>query len=224
MQKERGKNASGDAGTGLLDGAYALKTPEDNRAYYQRFAATYEKDFAVGLGYIYPEAVADTFLGLTDLPNGPICDIGCGTGLVARHLKAKRSNVVIDGVDISADMLAEAADKSLYRCLYEVDLTGDISSLPTGYAAIISAGTFTHGHLGPEPLRNLIRHCQTGGVFCIGVNQQHYQTHDFAFCLKSLVADNKITSPDILETAIYARKTNKYSGDLGLICQFRVVG
>ena len=224
MQKDTGKNASADAGNDILDGAYSLKTPEDNRAYYQRFAATYDQDFAAGLGYIYPKAVADVFLDLTDLPKGPVCDIGCGTGLVARHLKAKSPDIVIDGVDISADMLAVAADKSLYQNLYEVDLTGDITSLPTGYAAIISAGTFTHGHLGPEPLRHLIRHCQAGGVFCIGVNQQHYQAHDFVGCLRSLVADNVITPPDLLETAIYAREAYKHSDDLALICRFRVVG
>ncbi|MEC8109596.1 MAG: methyltransferase domain-containing protein [Pseudomonadota bacterium] len=224
MQKDSGKNASEDAGTDLLDGAYALKTPADNCAYYQRFAATYDQDFAAGLGYVYPKAVADAFLDLKDLPEGPVCDIGCGTGLVASHLKARRTDMEIDGADISPDMLAVAADKSLYQNLYEVDLTGDITSLPTGYAAIISAGTFTHGHLGPEPLRQLIRHCQDGGVFCIGVNQQHYQKHDFALCLESLVADNVITLPDLLETAIYARKAGKHNGDLALICQFRVVG
>ncbi len=224
MQKDTGKNTSGDAGTDLLDGAYALKTPEDNRAYYQRFAAHYDQDFAAGLGYIYPKAVADAFLDLTDLPNGPICDIGCGTGLVARHLKAKSPDIVIDGVDISADMLSVAADKSLYQSLYEVDLTGDITSLPSGYAAIISAGTFTHGHLGPEPLHQLIRHCQVGGVFCVGVNRQHYQKYDFAGLLRSLAEDNVITSPDLLETAIYEQKADKHSGDLALICRFRVVG
>ena len=224
MQEDTGKNASGNAGTDLLDGAYALKTPEDNRAYYQRFAATYDQDFAAGLGYIYPKAVADALLDLIDLPKGPVCDIGCGTGLVARHLKAKRTDMEIDGIDISSDMLAVAADKSLYQNLYEVDLTGDITSLPTGYAAIISAGTFTHGHLGPEPLSHLIRHCRAGGVFCIGVNRQHYQTHNFAECLASLVADNVITSPNLVETAIYARKAEKHSGDLALICQFRVIG
>ena len=224
MRKGMKKNASGDAGTDLLDGAYALKTPEDNRAYYQRFAANYDQDFAAGLGYIYPKAVADAFLGLTNLPNGPVCDIGCGTGLVARHLKAKSPDIVIDGVDISADMLSVAADKSLYQSLYEVDLTGDITSLPNGYAAIISAGTFTHGHLGPEPLHQLIRHCQVGGVFCVGVNQHHYQKYDFAGSLRSLAEDNVITSPNLLETAIYARKADKHSGDLALICQFRVVG
>ena len=95
MQKDTGKNASGDAGTDLLDGAYALQTPEDNRAYYQRFAATYDQDFAAGLGYIYPGAVVDAFLDLTNLPEGPVCDIGCGTGLVAWHLKAKNPNIVI---------------------------------------------------------------------------------------------------------------------------------
>ena len=224
MQKDMGKNASGDAGTDLLDGAYALKTPEDNRAYYQRFAATYDQDFAAGLGYIYPKAVADAFLELANRPNGPVCDIGCGTGLVARHLKAKSPDIVIDGVDISADMLSVAADKSLYQSLYEVDLTGDITSLPNGYAAIISAGTFTHGHLGPEPLHQLIRHCQVGGVFCVGVNQQHYQKYDFAGSFRSLAEDNVITSPDLLETAIYEQKADKHSGDMALICRFQVVG
>ena len=224
MQKSREANASGDAGADLLDGAYALKSPEDNRAYYQRFADTYDQDFAAGLEYIYPEAVANAFLDLTNVPKGPVCDIGCGTGLVARHLKAKRPDIVIDGVDISAAMLAVAAEKSLYQGLYEVDLTGDITSLPIGYAAVISAGTFTHGHLGPKPLRHLIRNCQAGGVFCIGVNQKHYRTHDFAECLISLVADNLITPPDLLETAIYARKADKHSDDLAVICRFWVVG
>lgn len=224
MQKNLRKSAPGDTGTNFLDGAYNLKTPQDNLAYYQRFAATYDRDFAVGLGYIYPEAVADAFLDIANLPDGPVCDIGCGTGLVAQHLKAKRPIVVIDGVDISAEMLAVAADKSLYQSLYEVDLTGDITSLPHDYTAIISAGTFTHGHLGPEPLSHLISHCQAGSVFCIGVNQQHFQAHDFAGCLGSLVADNVITSPELLETAIYARKADKHSDGSALICRFRVVG
>ena len=207
----------------LLKGAYALNSPADNRSYYQDFASHYDSSFAAALGYVYPGAVARAFLAW-QRSDGPVLDIGCGTGLVGAELRKAQPDLLIDGVDISADMLAVAADKSLYQNLYEVDLTGDITSLPTGYAAIISAGTFTHGHLGPEPLRHLIRHCQAGGVFCIGVNQQHYQTHDFALCLGSLVADNVITSPDLLETAIYARKADKHSGDLALICQFRVVG
>ena len=224
MQKGPEHNASGDAGNDLLDGAYALKTPDDNRAYYKNFALTYDQDFASALRYIYPEAVVDAFLDLTHLPEGPFCDIGCGTGLVARQLKAKSPDTVIDGVDISPDMLAVAADTSLYRSLYEIDLTGDITSLPAGYAAIISAGTFTHGHLGPESLRYLTCHCQAGGVFCIGVNQQHYKTHNFAGCLESLVADNVIASLDLLKTAIYAQKSGKHGSDLALICRFRVIG
>ena len=224
MQQDLGKNVSGDAGTNLLTGAYSLETPEDNRDYYRRFASSYDQDFAMGLGYIYPKAVAGAFLELIDLPKGLVCDVGCGTGLVAGHLKAKCPDIEIDGVDISVEMLELAANKSLYQKLYEIDLTGNIAALPKGYAAIISAGTFTHGHLGPEPLSQLIRHCQIGGAFCIGVNKQHYQKHDFAECLESLTADNVISSPDIFEAEIYAQKANKHSGDLALICRFRVVG
>jgi SAM-dependent methyltransferase len=216
-----------DKGTDILEGAYALHTPEDNRAYYARLAAAYDTDFAEGLGYVYPAAVANAFFEIAPAGGGRLCDIGCGTGLVAAHIKARHPDIVIDGVDISAEMLAAARQKGLYQNLYEVDLTADISQLPADYAAVISAGTFTHGHLGPAPLERLILHCGRGTVFCIGVNQDHYQQHGFALCLAELAGKNVITTPDFVETNIYgqtasAHSAARHSGDLALICRFRV--
>ena len=47
--------------------------------------------------------------------DGPICDIGCGTGLVASEIKKKVPNAIIDGVDISKDMIQISREKNIYR-------------------------------------------------------------------------------------------------------------
>jgi len=224
VRKDGGKNSPEQAGSAILEGAYALKTPQDNRAYYQRIATDYDADFAAGLGYIYPVAVADAFLAMMPAPQGRICDIGCGTGLVAAHLVARCPDIGIDGVDISPEMLKKAAAKTLYKDLYEIDLTSDLAALPMGYCGMISAGTFTHGHLGPAPLRALMAHCQAGAVFCIGVNQHHYDSYGFAPFLDNLVAENIITPPDLLETKIYSGAAADHGDDLALICRFCLKG
>ena len=51
------------------------------------------------LGYIYPEEVAKILSSFHI--DGAICDIGCGTGLVAEKIKKFNKNAIIDGVDIS---------------------------------------------------------------------------------------------------------------------------
>ena len=47
--------------------------------------------------------------------------------------------------------------------IYEVDLTGALNMITVTYGAVLSAGTFTHGHLGPGPLRNLLDIARPGG-------------------------------------------------------------
>jgi len=210
-----------DEGVRLLKGAYALETPDDNRSYYREFARHYDQSFADGLGYIYPEAVAARLLA-AELPPGRILDVGCGTGLVATHLRAARSDLQIDGADLSPEMLAVAAKKALYDDLFEVDLTGDLCELRSDYAAIISAGTFTHGHLGPGPLVGLVGRCRGGALAVIGVNAQHHETHGFAGFMQNLVAQGAVSSPSYDEVPIYNGADQDHAGDVALVMMFRV--
>ena len=53
-------------------------------------------------------------------------------------------------------MLSVASEKQLYRSLFQVDLTKTLEKIENNYGAVLSAGTFTSGHLGPEPLRDLL--------------------------------------------------------------------
>ena len=70
----------------LLKGAYNLITPDDNKKYYEGFAPFYDSVFVKDLGYTYPTVVANLLVEKFTI-DGPICDIGCGTGLVANEIK-----------------------------------------------------------------------------------------------------------------------------------------
>ena len=216
-----GDGTGGGEGEALLAGAYALQTPDQHVSYYRDFAAHYDSIFADGLGYVYPLGIAAALAEL-DRPAGPVLDIGCGTGLVAAAIHDRQPDAVIDGVDISPEMIEKAATKGAYRDLMMADLTGDFSHLPTGYAAIVSAGTFTHGHLGPEPLAGLVGHCAPDAVAALGVNSAHFAAHGFEAALDRLVAAGRISRPVLNEVPIYDGRNAAHAGDTAVILTFNV--
>ena len=68
-----------------LDAAYSVKTPEDNKNLYAKWAATYESDFVANQGYNHPKVIAELFN--KELPEvKTVLDIGTGTGLVGLNL------------------------------------------------------------------------------------------------------------------------------------------
>ncbi len=160
------------AGQTLLENAYKLSTPEDNVDYYNAFASSYDADFADALGWHYPTAIAAAYRDAATATDTPIADIGCGTGLLASALNFPREQV--DGIDISAEMLRAAEEKQLYRSLYKVDLTKALDVIANDYGAVLSAGTFTSGHLGPKPLESLLDIARANALFVIGVKKAFF--------------------------------------------------
>jgi predicted TPR repeat methyltransferase len=205
-----------------LENTYKLATPDDNVAYYRGFAQTYDTDFVEQMGYRYPGAVAAAYLARADTSADlPIADIGCGTGIVAAELKLP--HVIIDGMDISPEMLSIARAKALYRDLFEVDLTGDLQNISNAYGAVLSAGTFTFGHLGPEPLRNLLQIARNGALFVIGVNRAHFEKQGFVRVLDQMTGLGEIGAVEITEIDIYAKQGHDHSADRAFILQYRKV-
>lgn len=167
-----------------LDDAYSLKTPQDNKNLYAKWAATYESDFVANQGYQHPKVIAELFdAHLPDL--NTVVDIGTGTGLVGQYLSKLRPGLIIDGIDISPEMLAEASKKKIYRNLYERDLTKSVENVVAPYDALITIGTFTHGHLGPETLLNLFPLIKEDGFFVIAVNEKFFHQQGFLEFLTS---------------------------------------
>ena len=191
-----------------LEQAYSVKTPDDNRRLYAAWAATYEASFVDAKQYRYPKAIAEVFNDVVG-PVTRVLDIGTGTGLTGMYVIRLRPDVVIDGMDISPEMLAQARLKTredgsvVYRALYERDLTRTVPNENEPYDALFSSGTFTHGHLGPECLRNLLPLLAHEGWLVVGVNNEHFEAKDFAGELDSLVALGVIDPPTIVRIDVY---------------------
>ena len=192
-----------------LNEAYSVKTPEDNKRLYAKWAATYDSSFVDAKQYRYPKAISECFDEVVTDSVVRILDVGTGTGLTGMYLSRLRPTVVLDGMDISPEMLEQASlktrtdDSAVYRELYERDLTRDVLNENAPYEALISSGTFTHGHLGPECLRNLLPLLAHDGWLVVGVNNEHFEAKGFADELDALVSIGAITQPEILRIDVY---------------------
>ena len=210
-----------------LDEAYSVKTPDDNRRLYAKWAATYESSFVDAKQYRYPKAIAEVFNDVLP-PVNRVLDIGTGTGLTGMYVTRLRPAVVIDGMDISPEMLAQAKLKTredgsvVYRTLYERDLTVAVPNENAPYEALFSSGTFTHGHLGPECLRNLLPLLAHDGWLVVGVNNEHFESKGFAGELESLVALGAIQTPEILRIDVYEPGSVHY-GDQARVILTRAI-
>lgn len=207
-----------------LDDAYSLKTPADNVALYRNWAETYDTEFARDRGYQYPQQIADIYSRYAGAHDVPVLDVGSGTGLVASTMRehhAIDSQLTIDGVDISPEMLEVSKKKNLYRQLFERDLSQSIELPKNHYGAVVSAGTFTHGHVGPEALAKLLPLCRSSALFIIGINGTAFDQYHFGSHLAALQADRQITPIEFVRVTYYASADDDHGADQGFAAIFR---
>lgn len=196
-----------------LTDAYAVETPDDSIQLYKDWADTYDEDFIAAKGYVGYLNAARYFLEQEDRPPGPVLDVGCGTGMVGIVLR-DGGIAAVDGIDISQAMLDQAGDKKAqdgtlaYTNLIQADLTETIAIESDSYAGIVSAGTFTHGHLGPESLDELWRVAAPGAVCSIAINAAHFDSQGFASKISDDVKRGVVTEPDINIANTYTHKLN----------------
>ena len=202
-----------------LGAAYALQTPQDSVRLYRDWAETYDRDFADAMDYRYPWTIAAEFAARARPSDGPVLDIGAGTGLVGAAL-AEQGDWQIDGLDISAEMLHVAMEKGHYRAVHVADLTQRID-VPLGtYGGLVSAGTFTHGHVGPDALDQLLLLARRDALFVLGINAAVYDVLGFGDTFQRL--SNNLKDFDLIERPIYGAKTRKgHENDTALIAVFR---
>ena len=215
----------------LVD-AYAVETPDDNRDLYARWAETYESGFITDNGYRYHLGVAGALLDEVAPGDGPVLDVGCGTGLVGEALRADpRCPLPLDGLDLSPEMLEQARTKRtgdgiqdddlIYGNLYVGDLTAVLPIGDDAYGAVTSCGTFTHGHVGPDAFDELYRIARSGALFAIGINPDHFTTHGFEARFAADVATGTITEPTIRRVVTYGAGPNVDQASPVAVFRFR---
>ena len=218
---------SDNASIGLKD-AYSVKTPDDNVRLYRDWANTYDSEFAGPRGYVYPLRLAELFAHNLNDDDVPVLDVGAGTGLVAEALRelACWSNIgtQVDAIDISPEMLEVSNGKKLYRRLLQADLTQSLQLPDDHYGALVSAGTFTHGHVGPDALLELLRIARPGALFCLGINGEAFDRYGFGSAFAALSSDGRIDELRFRRVSYYENAEDEHGADQGFTAIFRKTG
>ena len=221
-----GIEQSEDERAALLKAAYAVRSPDDNRELYAKWAATYEQ-FLKDNRYIYARQVAEIFADRSSAGGEPVLDAGCGTGRLGWEL-SRLGVSPVDGIDISPEMLAEARTMTgpggapSYRQLMEADLTGSIALETDSYSGLVSSGVFTHGHLGPDALAELLRVVRPGSVGVIGVNSSIFESNGYKDRFERYAADGVIDGLDAQLRKVYEDADSSNANHFAYLVAFTV--
>ncbi|KAJ5482328.1 hypothetical protein N7475_001140 [Penicillium sp. IBT 31633x] len=197
--------ASGSATELYLSQARAAASTEDCKALYEKWATTYEEEVGDSAqNYVAPVLVAQAALkyGLSNgAANCVVLDAGCGTGLVAVALGMTKIKA-IDGLDLSPAMLAIARRSGLYRDLTVADMNRPIDKADGTYDLVSCVGTFTLGHVGPNPaLRELVRVTKNKGIFVSTILEEIWVPGGFKAEVEKLVAEGlvKVVTEELID-------------------------
>ena len=105
---------------------------------FDNYAISYEKHMQDSLHYALPHQIArilHQFNGMQTQSRA--LDLGCGTGLMGSVMREISEHLT--GIDLSAKMLALAADKAIYDHLVESEILAFLKETPESYSLIIAA-------------------------------------------------------------------------------------
>ncbi len=189
-KKPGGKSVDTDA---FVKGAYGLDGTDAAKAFYGEWSGAYDDRMVGELGYVGPDRISRMLAAHLDDVATPVLDIGCGTGLTSVHL-AEQGFRAIDGIDITPEMLERARERGIYRHLIRADLTKPLDLDDASYGAAVSSGTFTCGHVGPEPLPEIVRVLRPGGLMAITIHQDIWEAKGFKAMLGGFESDGAIAT------------------------------
>jgi ubiquinone/menaquinone biosynthesis C-methylase UbiE len=177
---------------------------------YKNWAKKYEDDVINLAGYVGHLITSDLLLSYLGNNQAKILDAGCGTGLVGEIL-IKNSFQNLVGVDFSQEMLNIAKQKNVYKSLELADLTKKLDYEDNLFDAVICAGTFTCGHVGPEVLNEMVRITKNEGYICFTVREQEWEAAPYEKIIQSLKVSNSWFEVE--------RHTSDYNTQEGINCQ-----
>lgn len=104
---------------------------------FDQYAPRFDQHLTQALGYNVPQSLAR----LVDraCPDGllRILDLGCGTGLAGEALRHRKS--WLEGIDLSAGMIAQALEKNIYDRLHTGDMIAWMQDCRAQYDLIVAA-------------------------------------------------------------------------------------
>lgn len=157
----------------FLDKAYAARDEAATRDLYDDWSASYDAEVGEN-GYATPARCAEALAKYSTDLSQPVLDFGCGTGLSGLALKLAGFEV-IDGLDLSADMLEQARTKDIYRTLSQIDAGSALPHKPGDYAAIAAIGVIGAGAAPISLFHTLMQGLAAGNKLVFSLNDHALQ-------------------------------------------------
>lgn len=170
---------------------------ELNRRLFDGMAEVYDQHTVRGLRYQLPKIVAGKILARYPEKHFNLLDLGCGTGLLGVCLG--RINGYLAGVDISSEMVKQAARHNVYDRFHTVNLLEALDATPAAQYEVITAldvfiyaGDLTKAvadaHRILQPAGDLYFSCETAPeqgpdlVLLSSGRYAHKRSHVLALC------------------------------------------
>lgn len=174
-----------------LEWSYSAKNKEELKQKYDDWAVEYDQLTEDGIGWIGPHNTVEYLKKYITDKKSSVLDAGAGTGFVGEILKEEGYENIV-GVDISEGMMNEALKKNAYKEYHLMDLTKKLRFADGLFDAVILVGVFTHGHVGPEILDNIIPVMKKGGYLVFTIRQDFYESSNFENKMSAYLKKNQI--------------------------------
>ena len=129
---------------------------------------------------------------------------------------SKLGFINLDGLDLSSQMPNEARRKGVYKELIQADLSESLDLTPSAYGAVISSGTFTHGHVDANALDRIAHLFKLGAIFACTIHHTVWEEAGFARTLERLGSDGVLVIEEIYDRVYFYG-----SGPDGRFCLLR---
>jgi predicted TPR repeat methyltransferase len=156
-----------------LAGVAAAEAPASAPRHYVEtlfdgYAAQFDSHLVQALNYQAPRLLTAP-LAASGRRYAHALDLGCGTGLAGPDLRTLADRVT--GVDLSANMLAQADARGIYDALLQADALEFLAGCDTSFDLVLAADVFIYVGALDAVFRELGRLVPARGSFCFTVEE-----------------------------------------------------
>jgi len=153
------------------------------RELFDQYAGHFDDHLTKVLRYAIPEQIAQTVGPCLAHDQLDSLDLGCGTGLCAGWLRS--CSRTLTGVDLSQNMLNQAARLHLYDHLICAEITAFLGTVERQADLIIAADVLVYlGDLQPV-FQGVEQALRSGGLFCFSVEDSGYSDRALDYLLQT---------------------------------------
>jgi predicted TPR repeat methyltransferase len=195
---------------------HGTSDPREVAERYDQWAKAYDDDLS-SWSYRAPEVVVETVLSRHPEARS-VLDVGCGTGLVGRALRARGFTGQVWGLDISQASLEVAQQTGSYDSVEQADLQQRLPFEDASADALVCVGVMTYLPDVASVWREFARVVRPGGLVVATQREDLWDTRECQAVVDRLETEGVWTPQEIAGPAPYLPEG--YGGTPAVDCYY----